>query len=256
MSTDLFSLAGKVALVTGASSGLGEHFARTLAKAGAKVAIVARRVDRLERLADEIRAGGGTAHALAMDVTDRANVEQVFGAAEKALGTIDVCVNNAGVTDPAWFVKMREKQWRNVMSVNLDGVFHVAQEAARRMTASGMGGSIVNIASIVGMGAIRTLSSYAASKAAVIALTRNMALELARDNIRVNALAPGYFSTELNEPFWSTEPGKRMIAHVPFRRLGNLPELDGPLLLLASGAGSFMTGTVLTVDGGHLLPTE
>jgi NAD(P)-dependent dehydrogenase (short-subunit alcohol dehydrogenase family) len=151
---------------------------------------------------------------------------------------------------------MREDQWRKIMDVNLDGVFHVGQEAARRMVAAGKGGSIINISSIVGLGAIKTLSAYSASKAAVIALTRNMALELARDRIRVNAIAPGYISTELNDEFWDTEPGKRMIAHVPMRRLGSLGELDGPLLLLASDAGSFMTGSVLTVDGGHLLPTE
>jgi len=151
---------------------------------------------------------------------------------------------------------MREEQWRRIMDVNLDGVFHVAQEAARRMTAAGKGGSIINISSIVGLGAIKTLSAYSASKAAVIALTRNMALELARDRIRVNAIAPGYIATELNDAYWQTEGGKRMIAHVPMRRLGATSELDGPLLLLASEAGSFMTGSVLTVDGGHLLPIE
>ena len=151
---------------------------------------------------------------------------------------------------------MSEAQWRGVLDVNLDGVFRVGQEAARRMVAAGKGGSIVNISSIVGLGAIKTLGAYAASKAAVIALTRTMAIELARDKIRVNSLAPGYISTELNDNFWETEAGKRMIAHIPMRRLGRLEELDGPLLLLASDAGSFMTGSVLTVDGGHLLPTE
>lgn len=256
MSSSLFSLAGRTALVTGASSGLGEHFASTLAAAGARVIVAARRTDRLAALKERITAGGGTAHAVAMDVTDRADVERAFADGEAALGPISICINNAGVTDPAWFVKMREAQWRSIMDVNLDGVFHVGQEAARRMVAAGNGGSIVNIASIVGLGAIKTLSAYSASKAAVIALTRNMALELARDKIRVNAIAPGYISTELNAPFWDTESGKRMIAHVPMQRLGNPGELDGPLLLLASEAGSFMTGAVLTVDGGHLLPTE
>jgi NAD(P)-dependent dehydrogenase (short-subunit alcohol dehydrogenase family) len=256
MSSSLFSLAGKTALVTGASSGLGEHFASVLSKAGAKVILAARRTDRLVALKQRIDASGGTAHAVAMDVTNRADVERGFAEGEAALGPISICINNAGITDPAWFVKMREEQWRKVMDVNLDGVFHVGQEAARRMVATGKGGSIVNVASILGLGAIKTLSAYSASKAAVIALTRNMALELARDNIRVNAIAPGYISTELNEPFWETEPGKRMIAHVPMRRLGKLEELDGPLLLLTSEAGSFMTGSVVTVDGGHLLPTE
>lgn len=256
MSSSLFSLAGRTALVTGASSGLGEHFATVLASAGAKVVVAARRTDRLAALKERITAAGGTAHAVAMDVTNRADVERAFADGEAALGPVSICINNAGVTDPAWFVKMREAQWRNIMDVNLDGVFHVGQEAARRMIAAGKGGSIVNVASIVGLGAIKTLSAYAASKAAVIALTRNMALELARDKIRVNAIAPGYISTELNSEFWETEGGKRMIAHVPMHRLGKPEELDGPLLLLASEAGAFMTGAVLTVDGGHLLPTE
>jgi NAD(P)-dependent dehydrogenase (short-subunit alcohol dehydrogenase family) len=256
MSSHPFTLAGKVALVTGASSGLGEHFTTVLAAAGAKVVVAARRADRLAALRERIVASGGAALAVAMDVTDRADVERAFAAGEAALGPISICINNAGVTDPAWFVKMREEQWRNIMDVNLDGVFHVGQEAARRMVAAGKGGSIVNVASIVGLGAIKTLSAYAASKAAVIALTRNMALELARDKIRVNAIAPGYIATELNAAYWKTEGGKRMIAHVPMQRLGSPEELDGPLLLLASDAGSFMTGSVLTVDGGHLLPTE
>lgn len=256
MSSSPFTLAGKVALVTGASSGLGEHFATVLAAAGAKVVVVARRTDRLAALRERIAAAGGAAHAVAMDVTDRADVERAFAEGEAAFGPLSICVNNAGITDPAWFVKMREEQWRRIMDVNLDGVFHVGQEAARRMVAAGKGGSIINVSSIVGLGAIKTLSAYSASKAAVIALTRNMALELARDRIRVNAIAPGYISTELNAPFWETEAGKRMIAHVPMQRLGKPEELDGPLLLLASDAGSFMTGSVLTVDGGHLLPTE
>lgn len=256
MTQDLFSLAGQTALVTGASSGLGRHFSVVLARAGARVAVVARRTDRLQELQRQIEAAGGTAAAIAMDVTDPASVQAGFAAAEAALGPLSIVVNNAGVTDPAFIVRMKEEQWRGVMEVNLDGVFRVAQEAARRMVAAGNGGSIINISSIVGLGAIKTLGAYAASKAGVIALTRTMALELARDKIRVNALAPGYISTELNDSFWQTEAGKRMIAHIPFRRLGQLEELDGPLLLLASRAGSFMTGATLTVDGGHLLPTE
>jgi len=242
--------------VTGASSGLGEHFALVLARAGAKVVIAARRVDRLEALAARIRSASGTAHPVALDVTEPASVKSCFDAAEAALGPIGVVINNAGITDPAFITRMTEAQWRSVMDVNLDGVFRVGQEAARRMVAGGKGGSIVNIASIVGLGAIKTLGAYAASKAAVLALTRTMALELARDKVRVNAIAPGYISTELNDSFWETEAGKRMIAHVPMRRLGNVGELDGALLLLASKAGSFMTGSTIVVDGGHLLPTE
>ncbi len=254
--TDKFRLDGEVAMVTGASSGLGAHFATVLAEAGAKVAIAARRTDRLEALAKSIEAKGGKAAAVALDVRDPASVKAAFDNAEAALGPVSVLVNNAGVTDPAFLTRMSEQQWRNVLDVNLDGVFRVGQEAARRMVATSKGGSIINIASIVGLGAIKTLSSYAASKAAVLALTRNWALELARDKVRVNAIAPGYIATELNDEFWETDAGKRMIAHVPMRRLGQLGELDGALLLLASRAGSFMTGSTLVVDGGHLLPTE
>lgn len=251
-----FGLDGEVAFVTGASSGLGRHFAKVLAAAGARVALCARRTDRLEDLAREIEAAGGKAAAVALDVREPTSVKAAFDAAEAALGPVTVVINNAGVTDPAFFTRMTEAQWRGVLDVNLDGVFRVGQEGARRMAAAGKGGAIVNIASIVGLGAIKTLSAYAASKAAVIALTRNWALELARDGIRVNAIAPGYIATELNDDFWETDAGKRMIAHVPMRRLGRLEELDGPLLLLASRAGSFMTGTTVVVDGGHLLPTE
>ena len=254
--TDIFRLDGEVAMVTGASSGLGAHFAVRLARSGAKVVLAARRTDRLEALAQQIGADGAKAMAVALDVRDPASVKAAFDAAEAGFGPVSVLVNNAGVTDPAYMTRMTEQQWRGVLDVNLDGVFRVGQEAARRMVATGKGGSIVNIASIVGLGAIKTLSAYAASKAAVLALTRNWALELARDKVRVNAIAPGYIATELNDAFWETDAGKRMIAHVPMRRLGQLGELDGALLLLASRAGSFMTGSTIIVDGGHLLPTE
>jgi NAD(P)-dependent dehydrogenase (short-subunit alcohol dehydrogenase family) len=249
-----FSLAGKTALVTGASSGLGYHFAGVLSRAGAVVVIAARRVDRLERLAAEIKAAGGTALAVPMDVTDPASVASAFDTAQKALGPIGVVINNAGVPSHSCFLKTSEEEWRGVMAVNLDGVFRVGQEAAQRMVASGTSGSIINIASILGMGVSKTLAPYSATKAAVISLTKSMALELARSNIRVNAIAPGYFATEINGDFWSTPPGIKMVQGIPFGRIGKLNELDGPLLLLASDAGSFMTGSVLTVDGGHILP--
>jgi NAD(P)-dependent dehydrogenase (short-subunit alcohol dehydrogenase family) len=250
---DLFSLAGKAALVTGASSGFGRHFARVLAGAGAKVALAARRLDVLEQLASEIRAGGGEAAALAMDVTDRASVAKAVAGAEAALGPITILVNNAGIPSGAFFTKTSEEEWRSVMSVNLDGVFRVGQETARRMAANRTGGSIINIASLLGFGVIKGLSTYSATKAAVISLTKSMALELARDRIRVNALAPGYFATEFNDAYLASEAGKRMMAGVPMARAGAVHELDGPLLLLASEAGAFMTGSVVTVDGGHLL---
>jgi NAD(P)-dependent dehydrogenase (short-subunit alcohol dehydrogenase family) len=162
-------------------------------------------------------------------------------------------VNNAGVPSGSFFIKASELEWRDVMAVNLDGVFRVGQEAARRMAERGAGGSIINIASILGFGVIKSLSAYAASKAAVVSLTRSMALELAREKIRVNAIAPGYFSTEFNDAFLAGEAGKRLLSRVPMGRAGELPELDGALLLLASNAGAFMTGSVVAVDGGHQL---
>jgi NAD(P)-dependent dehydrogenase (short-subunit alcohol dehydrogenase family) len=248
-----FSLAGKTALITGASSGLGAHFATVLSNAGAKVTIAARRIDRLETLAADIRKGGGSVHTVALDVTDPASVIAAFEASQTALGPVDIVVNNAGVPSYSWVLKTSEKEWRDVMSVNLDGVFRVAQEGARRMVSAKRRGSIINIASILGSMVKMTMAPYSASKAAVISLTQSMALELARDGIRVNAIAPGYFATEINGDFWATEAGARMVKGIPMRRIGNLPELDGPLLLLASDAGAFMTGSVLTVDGGHLL---
>jgi NAD(P)-dependent dehydrogenase (short-subunit alcohol dehydrogenase family) len=250
---ELFSLAGKTALVTGASSGFGRHFARVLAGAGSRVVLAARRLDVLKQLKAEIEAGGGQAAAVALDVTDPASVARGFAEAEAALGPITILVNNAGIPSNSFFTRTSEEEWRSVMSVNLDGVFRVGQEAARRMAANGVGGSIINIASLLGFGVIKGLSTYSATKAAVISLTKSMALELARDRIRVNALAPGYFATEFNDAYLASDPGKRMMARVPMGRAGAVEELDGPLLLLASDAGRFMTGSVVTVDGGHLL---
>ena len=251
--TDRFSLRGRVALVTGASSGLGRHFAQVLAGAGAAVALAARRTERLDELASEITASNGRAFAVAMDVTDPASVVRAFDATEAALGPVAVLVNNAGVPSGKYFLKTTEDDWRGVMAVNLDGVFRAGQEAARRMVKHRLAGSIINIASILGFAPQKTLAPYAASKAAVISLTQSMALELARDGVRVNAIAPGYFSTELNTGFLASPAGQKLLAGVPMGRFGALENLDGALLLLASDAGAFMTGSVVRVDGGHLL---
>ncbi len=253
MTASIFSLSGRTALVTGASSGLGRHFARVLSKAGARVAVAARRKDRLDELVAEITADGGTAVAVPLDVTDPVSVRAAFDAAEAAFGPVSVLINNAGIPSNTFFTKLTESDWRSVLNVNLDGVFRVGQEAAKRMAAAGKGGSIVNVSSVLGLGVLKAVAPYAASKAAVIQLTKAMALELARDRIRVNALAPGYVVTELNEEFLSSDGGRKLLSRIPFERAADPSELDGALLLLASDAGSFITGTTLTVDGGALL---
>ena len=246
-------LAGKTALVTGASSGLGAHFARTLSRAGAHVGLAARRIDRLQTLADEIRTAGGTAHPVALDVTSQAGVAAAFDNVAATLGPPTIVVNNAGIPSSSRFVDMPEEEWRSVLDVNLDGVFRVGQEAAKRMKAAASGGTIINISSVLGMMVLNRLSAYAASKAAVIQLTKAMALELVRDGIRVNALAPGYIYTEMNDDFLGSDTGQKLLSKVPMARAGQARELDGPLLLLASDLGSYMTGSVITVDGGSLL---
>jgi len=252
-SDDRFSLQGRCALITGASSGLGWHFAGVLAAAGAKVCLCARRKDLLAHRVSELERAGYAALAIPMDVTDGASVAAAFAAAEDAFGAVEIVVNNAGVADQGPFHEVDEARWRRVMEVNQDGVFRVAREAANRMRTAGNGGSIVNIASVLGHGVLPGVSAYAVSKAAVIQLTKAMALELARDSIRVNALAPGYFATEMNADFLASEAGAKLVKRVPQRRVGEPGELDGPLLLLASGAGGYMTGSVLIVDGGaHL----
>lgn len=253
MALESFSLKGKTALVTGASSGLGRHFSGVLARAGARVIVAARRLDRLEALVEEIKADGGQAAAAQLDVTSPASVQAAFDAAEAAFGPVTVLVNNAGVPANSFFTSLTEDDWRQVMEVNLDGVFRVGQEAARRMIKAGQGGSIVNVSSVLGLGILKAVAPYAASKAAVNQLTKAMALELSRERIRVNALAPGYVVTELNDSFLASDSGKKLLARVPAGRAADLKELDGPLLLLASDAGSYITGSVLVVDGGSLL---
>ncbi len=246
-------LSGKCALVTGASSGLGRHFAEVLAAAGAKVAVAARRAERVASVAEAIGARGGTAVPVELDVTRRTSVTRAVGEAAAALGRLDILVNNAGVTATASFLALDEEAWDNVVDTNLKGAFAVAQEAARRMKEQGTGGAIVNIASILGLRVAGHVAPYVASKAGLVQLTKAMALELARHGIRVNALCPGYMETDLNREFFASDAGQALIRRIPQRRLGRPQELDGPLLLLCSDAAAYMTGSTLVVDGGHLV---
>jgi NAD(P)-dependent dehydrogenase (short-subunit alcohol dehydrogenase family) len=248
-----FSLEGKVALVTGASSGFGQHFAPVLARAGAKVVLAARRTDLIQAEADRINAAGGEAIAVTMDVTSSTSITDALDEVEKVFGVVTVVINNAGITIPKLLLDLSDDDWNKVIDTNLNGVAFVTRETARRMIAVGTPGSIVNIASILAERVQKALTNYAASKAAVVQFTKTAALELAQHNIRVNALCPGYFQTELNGEWFKTQDGQALIKRIPQRRTGNLDELNGPLLLLASDAGSLMTGSAVTVDGGHVL---
>jgi NAD(P)-dependent dehydrogenase (short-subunit alcohol dehydrogenase family) len=246
-------LNGKTALVTGASSGLGAHFALTLARHGARVVLAARRRDRLDAVADEIRSAGGSAFAVELDVRRQASVDAAVKEAQCAAGPITVLVNNAGVAIDKPLLEQSEQDWDDVLETNLSGAWRVAQAVARHMAAVDAGGSIINIASIAGLRVAARISAYVASKAGLIRLTQAMALELARHHIRVNAIAPGYIETDLNRAFFASEAGKALIKRIPQRRIGRPEDLDGALLLLASDASNFMTGSVVTVDGGHLV---
>ncbi len=246
----LFDLDGAVALVTGASGGLGRHFALTLAGAGARVAAGARRAAELQETMDLVGAAGGAALPVALDVTDGACVRDAVTAVVQRWGRIDVLVNNAGVVATGPALDLPEPEWDRVLDTNLKGAWLVARAVARAMI--GRGGAIINIASILGLRAAGEVAAYAASKAALVHLTRVMALELARHRVRVNALAPGYIETDLNRAFFASEAGQALIRRIPQRRLGRPEDLDGPLLLLASPASAYMTGAVIVVDGGHL----
>ncbi len=243
-----FDLTGRTALVTGASSGLGVHFARVLAAHGVDVAVAARCVEKVSDLAQEIVDAGGRAQALRLDVTDAASVSEAFDGRR-----FDIVVNNAGIAFNGPALETPEENWRQVIDTDLTGVFLVSQVAARAMAADGQGGSIINIASILGKRVTGGLSAYAAAKAAVVQLTRAHALEWARHGIRVNAICPGYIETDINRDFFTTEAGQKLVRRIPMRRLGRMEDLSAPLLLLASDHGRFMTGSELVVDGGHLV---
>ena len=250
-----FDLVGKIALVTGASGGLGRHFARTLATAGARVALAARRTEQTKAVAAAIEESGGGAIAVSMDVTEQGSVERALSETSERLGVPTVVINNSGIAknEPALHLALAD--WDQVLDTNTRGAFLVARAAARAMIAAKVGGSIINIASILGIRVAGRVAAYCASKAALLQLTRTLALEWARYNIRVNAIAPGYIETDINRDFFSSDAGLALINRIPQRRLGRAEELDGALLLLASDASTYMTGSTLVVDGGHLNST-
>ncbi|RAS09371.1 SDR family NAD(P)-dependent oxidoreductase [Cupriavidus alkaliphilus] len=248
-------LDGKVALVTGAFGGLGRHFALTLANAGCRVALAGRRMAEGERLMDEILAKGGKGCVVRLDVCDPDSVSGALFQAGQALGTVDIVVNSAGIAGTGPALETSEQDWARVIDTNLTGAWRVAQYAAQQMHEAGRPGSIINIASILGLRVAQQVPAYTAAKAGLIHLTQSLALEWARHGIRVNALAPGYFATDINRAFFETDGGQAMVRRIPQRRLGQPSQLDGALLLLASGASDYITGTVLPVDGGHLVNT-
>jgi 3-oxoacyl-[acyl-carrier protein] reductase len=249
---ELFDLTGQVAVVTGASSGLGVRFAEVLARNGAAVALVARRVERLQDVEARIKQAGGRAITVAADVLDRAAMTAAFDATEKAFGTATILVNNAGVAHSGRAVDLDETEWRRVLATDLDAVFFWAQEAARRMLAANKRGAIVNVASILGYTVSKGTVAYAIAKAGVIQLTKGLAMELAFKGVRVNAIAPGFVVTELNRDYL-TGDGAKMTRDIPAGRFGEERDLDGALLLLASDAGRYIAGATIVVDGGQVV---
>jgi 3-oxoacyl-[acyl-carrier protein] reductase len=249
----MFDLTGRAALVTGASSGLGARFAEVLAANGAAVGLVARREDRLAEVASRIKAAGGRVVTVTADVLDRAAMIRAFDTVEAEFGTVTILINNAGIAYAGRAVEMPEAEWRRVLGTNLDAVFFWAQEAAKRMLAAGLPGAIVNIASVLGFGVAKGVAGYTTAKAGVVQLTKALGLELAFKGIRVNAIAPGWFVTEINRDYLTTEAGQKLMRDVPVGRFGEDGDLDGALLLLASDAGRFIAGTTIVVDGGQMV---
>ena len=247
---NLFNVKGKTAIITGASSGLGKHFAKTLSNAGANLIICARRMQNLEDLKKELE---GEVHVLPLDVASEESVLNFFSEVQNLIGSADILINNAGTSDPKKFKDLDEESWNYVLETNLNGCYRVAKNFTDALLREKKPGSIINIASILGLRVGLNLTSYATAKAGLVQLTKSMALELARSNIRVNAIAPGYILTEINEDFFATEEGQSYIKNIPMKRLGLESELDGILLLLCSDASSFMTGSIIPVDGGHLI---
>jgi len=246
-----FDITGQTALVTGASSGIGEHFAEVLAAAGAKVAAAARRADRLAELARRIEAGGGHCLPVACDVTDRESVAAAVATAEDRLGPLSILVNNAGVVVSKPLFEHTEEDWDYVVDTNLKGAWLAAREFAHHLVAKKRPGRIINISSILASRTIGRVPAYCAAKAGLSHLTQVLAMELARYGILVNALAPGYIETDFNRAFFQTDAGKTLIGRIPLKRIGQSPDLEGALLFLASPASAYVTGAILAVDGGH-----
>ena len=260
--TTTFDLTGKIALVTGASSGLGARFARVLAANGAQVILASRRVERLKELRAEIESDGGAAHVVAMDVTDLASIRSAVAHAETEAGPIDILVNNSGVSTTQKLVDVTDEDYDFVFDTNTKGAFFVAQEVAKRMIARSRGGAndalprqarIINIASMAALKVLSQIGLYCMSKAAVVHMTKAMALEWGRYNINVNAICPGYIVTELNEQHWETEAGRKLVSLLPRKRLGQAQDLDGLLVLLASEQSGFINGAVIAADDGFAL---
>jgi len=246
---------GKIALVTGASSGLGERFAKVLAKAGAQVVLASRRVERLKELRAEIEAGGGAAHVVSLDVTDYASIRAAVAHAETEAGPIDILVNNSGVSTTQRLIDVTPDEYAYVMDTNQRGAFFVAQEAAKRMIARAKGDPkkqhrIINIASVAGLRVLPQIGIYCMSKAAVVHMTKSMAVEWGRYGINVNAICPGYIATEINREHFSTEQGRTLMSMLPRKRLGQPEDLDGLLLLLAGEDARFINGAIITADDG------
>ena len=246
-------LAGRVALITGASAGLGKHFARFLSGQGAQTVLAARRIEKLEETAGPIRAAGGVAHCITLDVMESSQIQIAFDKAEDAFGRVDILINNSGIAVAGKLPNISEDDWEAVIGTNLKGAWMMAQEAARRMIAAEKQGSIVNLASVLAFRTQKALSTYSISKAAVAQMTRAMAAELAPHGIRVNALAPGYIATDMNSKFLYSKRGQEMMSQVPLGRYGEMEELNECLMMLAGDKSKYLTGAVIPIDGGHSL---